>query len=137
MSRIFVCGGRHFGRVPRSDVTAFAEANSRIHKATGELERIKASLDSIHAESPLAALVLFNQRGAERLAAHWGRIAGVKVEILEGIDKKPPRGVEACIALLQAEKIDVFLRFPDPQEASYAGIDAAAKAINLDFRKVD
>jgi hypothetical protein len=137
MSRVFVCGGRHFGRVPRSSgMVPFAEANSRINKATRELEQIKALLNSIHAKSKIEALVLFNQRGAEKLAAHWGNIAGVEVKILDQPGKKPPPGVEACLALLKAERVDVFLRFPDPDEAAYLEIDAVAQAINLDVRKV-
>jgi hypothetical protein len=121
MSRVFVCGGRHFGRVPRSSgMVPFAEANSRINKATRELEQIKALLNSIHA----------------KLAAHWGNIAGVEVKILDQPGKKPPPGVEACLALLKAERVDVFLRFPDPDEAAYLEIDAVAQAINLDVRKV-
>jgi hypothetical protein len=137
MARAFVCGGRHFGRVSRSSgMVPFAEANSRIDKATQELEQLKALLDSIHARSKIEALVLFNQRGAEKLAAHWGKIAGVEVKILDQPGKKPPPGVAACVALLKAERVDVFLRFPDPEEAAYSDIDAAAKAINLDVRRI-
>jgi hypothetical protein len=137
MARVFVCGGRHFGRVPRSSgMVPFAEANARINKATQEVEQIKALLNSIHAKSKIETLVLFNQRGAEKLAAHWGNIAGVEVKILDRIDKKPPRDVEACSALLKAERVDVFLRFPDPDERAYSSIDAAAKAIDLDVPKI-
>lgn len=136
MSKVFVCGGRHFGRVPRTGVAAFIDANVRIDKATRELEQLKAMLDSIHANSKIDTLVLFNQRGAEKLAAHWGKIAGVPVKIVEGVDKKPPPKLDTCLALLKSEGIDVFLRFPDPEEAAYAGIDAAAKALDLDVRKV-
>ncbi|MDF2118888.1 hypothetical protein PY365_25290 [Roseiarcaceae bacterium H3SJ34-1] len=117
-------------------MAAFSEANSRIDKATQQLEQLKALLDSIHSKSKIETLVLFNQRGAEKLAAHWGKIADVPVKIVDGVDKKPPPRVDSCIALFKAEGIDVFLRFPDPEEAAYAGIDAAAKALDLDIRKV-
>jgi len=115
---------------------AFGEANARIDKATRQLEQLNALLDSIHATSKIETLVLFNQRGAEKLAAHWAKIAGVPVQILEGFDKKPPAGVEACTALLKAQGVDVFLRFPDPEDGAYVGIDAAAEAIGLDVRKI-
>jgi len=137
MSKVFVCGGRHFGRVPRTSMAAFEEANARIDKATQQLEQINTTLNSIHAQSKIELLVLFNQRGAEKLAAHWGKIARVPVRILDRPDKKPPAGADACIALLKAERVDVLLRFPDPEDDAYAGIDAAAKTMtDLDFRKI-
>jgi hypothetical protein len=104
MSRILVCGGRHFDRI--AGATAHAEVNSRIVKATAQQQRLTVFLNDLHKLSKVDLLLHFNQRGAERLAAHWASISGVDGKSLKHSGKTAVcnQGAEACKAQLKVER---------------------------------
>jgi hypothetical protein len=137
MTRILVCGGRYVGRVPSTCPPE--QINARIVRASEEQKLLSAGLNEIHSKSKIEMLLHFNQRGAQRLSAHWASISAISVKSLQpsGSKATPVLGLEACRALLRTERIDLVLRFPGDGLDGSDEFEAAAKSLGVEVRHVD
>jgi hypothetical protein len=137
MARVLVCGGRYVGRVPSTCPPE--QINARIMRASEEQKLLSAGLSEIHSKSKIEMLLHFNQRGAERLSAHWASIAAISVKSLQPSGPKAAlvRGLEACRALLGTERIDLVLRFPDEAPHEFDEFETAAKSLGIEVRHID
>jgi hypothetical protein len=110
--------------------------NSRIIRASEEVRQLQADLLEIHSESRVELLLHFNRRGAERLAAHWARISAVPERDPTLLDKKAPpfQRLDACRALLLAERIDLVLQYSNDEKEEFM---AAAGSLGVEVRHID
>lgn len=131
--RILVCGGRHVGRVP-SDCPP-AQVNVRIVRATDEQRRLQSLLRDLHSNSRIEVLMHFDLRGAERLSAHWATISGIPVRSLKPAPYR--KGMDACKALLKAEKVDLLLQFPVDDDDNEDEFATAAQGLGITVRLMD
>jgi hypothetical protein len=130
--RVLICGGRHVGRVP-SDCPPL-QVNERIFRATDEQRRLQAALQSLHAESRIEVLLHLDLRGAERLSAHWATIAGIPVKSLKSASSQ---SLNACRALLTAEKVNLLLQFPADSDDNEGEFAAAAQSLGIAVHIMD
>jgi hypothetical protein len=137
MARVLVCGGRYVGRVPSACPPD--QINARIIRASEEQKLLSAGLREIHSKSRIEMLLHFNQRGAERLSAHWASISAISVKNLQPSGPKgaPVQGLEACRALLGTERIDLVLRFPGDELEEFDEFETAAKSLGIEVRHID
>jgi hypothetical protein len=135
MVRILVCGGRHFGRVP-SDCL-HADINARIIRATEEQTHLHAYLRTLHETAGIQELLHLNVRGAPRNSAHWARIAGISVTILNSPDvRQRRRGTVSNLAILKAAKVDLVLQFPAPCGDGEQEMIESARSLGTEIRLV-
>jgi hypothetical protein len=136
MFAVLVCGGRYYGRVP--SMCPPEQINVRIVRASEEQQQLQADLREIHSKSKIDLLLHFNRRGAERLAAHWAKISGIAVKDLTSGNRKAPavHGVDACRALLSAERVNLVLQYPNDYDEKEA-FAAAAESLGIEVRHIE
>jgi hypothetical protein len=136
MFAVLVCGGRYYGRVP--SICPPEQINVRIVRASEEQQQLQADLREIHSKSKIDLLLHFNRRGAERLAAHWAKISGIAVKDLTLGNRNAPavRGLNACRALLSAERVNLVLQYPNDNDEKEA-FAAAAESLGIEVRPIE
>jgi hypothetical protein len=133
MFSVLVCGGRYFGRVPST--CPADQINARIVRASQEQQQLQSMLRDIHSRSKIDLLLHLNRRGAERLAAHWAKISGISVKDIASGGRSAPatKSLDACRALLIAERINLLLQYPNDEEEKFA---AAAESLGIEVRHI-
>ncbi|MDB5555183.1 MAG: hypothetical protein JWL86_5167 [Rhizobium sp.] len=133
---VLVCGGRYFGRVPSTCPPA--QINARIVRASEEQQQLQAGLREIHSKSKIDLLLHFNRRGAERLAAHWAKISTIPVKDLTSGNRNAPavQGLDACSALLSAERTNLVLQYPNDNDETEE-FAAAAESLGIEVRHIN
>jgi hypothetical protein len=71
--RVLVCGGRTYGRLLGGFLTIARE------KVDREVAALNETLDRLHAQHGLTAIIHGGAPGADRLAGQWARRAGVPI----------------------------------------------------------
>ncbi|ACL60541.1 DUF2493 domain-containing protein [Methylobacterium nodulans] len=77
MTRVLVTGGRGYGELNAdAPLARRGEMRIRVYREVGAL---RATLDALHAEAPIACIIQGSAPGADRHARDWSAMRGVEL----------------------------------------------------------